>query len=172
MNKFEVGQRVRLKPVAEGWGNITTKGAFVVVEGSHPFGALHQKGQVSIYTVNGFPEDFEVVKYQAMKFKTPTREISGKVQSALFELGYSWMHHGRAVANSSKTYIYTNEDGRLGWGEDDEYFLRDIRQEFKVETKKAYEFLAVEKAPETVELNGKTYLKADLEAALDKLKPL
>lgn len=173
MNKFEVGQRVRLKAVAQGWSNISTKVIYVVVDANHPFVHLHQKGQVSIYTVNGFPEDFEVVKYQGMKFKTPTPEISKEVQLALFELGYTWKISGLTVSNTGQSYLYTCHEGIITHGSFETYYTNDSRVEFEVKAKTTYEFLAVEKAPaETVELNGKTYLKADLEAALEKLKPL
>ncbi len=107
--------------------------------------------------------------FKKMKFAPKTRDEMIHAQNALFKLGYRWSGCGQNIAYSNQNFLYTNEFGTITHGDDAEYFNRREGVEVILVTVHTLEEVI---KPETVELNGKTYLKTDLEAALEKLKPV
>lgn len=109
--------------------------------------------------------------FKKMKFAPKTRDEMIHAQNALFKLGYRWVQHGQNVAWSNENFLYTTEAGEITYGSTRGYFDLRAGLEMTLVTTVTHTLEEVIK-PETVELNGKTYLKADLEAALEKLKPV
>lgn len=111
--------------------------------------------------------------FKKMKFSPQNRDEMVKAQNALFKLGYRWSGYGQNIAYSNQNFLYTNEFGTITHGDDAEYFnSREGVEVILVTMTTVVHTLEEVIKPETVELNGKTYLKADLEAALEKLKPV
>ena len=85
-------------------------------------------------------------------------------------MGYVWASGDKEVINSSFKYLYTSRHtGYISYGVTLSSFEEDKRSEYQAKIK--VEFVEIQK-PDTVELNGKTYLKSDLEEALAKLNPV
>lgn len=115
------------------------------------------------------PKEKEM-QFKAMKIRVKDEEHSRLIQEALFEMGYEWASSvGRGYEFLRSPYLYTSNYGGIYYGESDYSFNQDVRQEYEAKIK--VEFVEIQK-PDTVELNGKIYLKSDLEEALAKLNPV
>lgn len=110
-------------------------------------------------------------EFKTMKFRTPTPEISEAVQKWLFQQGYVWNGVARVgILNPTRPYLYSNDEGKITWASDAEYFEGHQNQEMKVVPITTYEFVPAE--IETVEFDGKKYDKKKLAEALALLKPV
>lgn len=115
------------------------------------------------------PKEKEM-QFKAMKIRVKDEEHSRLIQEALFEMGYGWgCYKSKECDYLSANYILTEPDGRLYFCMTEESFNKFKDPEYEAKIK--VEFVEIQK-PDTVELNGKTYLKSDLEEALAKLNPL
>lgn len=114
-----------------------------------------------------------MTQFKEMKFRVKDAEHSAKIQEHLFSLGYKWWS-GATVQLTDSGYIFTEEDGRICKAESESTFDEDSSPEMHLveNVQITYSLVEVGPAPETVELNGQTYLKADLEEALAKLVPV
>lgn len=112
--------------------------------------------------------------FKAMKFRARNSKHSKMIQMKLFELGYGWATGGKVVKHTGNEFLYTSLDGAITWGINGRNWSMDNRPEMLIKPYTTYNLVEapVQPKPETVELNGKTYLKADLEAALAKLQPV
>ena len=109
--------------------------------------------------------------FKAMKIKVSDAGHSELIQEELFRLGYGWHTGGKEIRYTEANYLYTEGDGSMGFGEGFAFFDVDESKEVTLEATVTYSFKDVEK-PESVLLNGKEYLKSDLEEALNKLTPI
>lgn len=176
MAKFKVGDKVRVVQ-DEGW-SFDTKGKVYTVVATHKgFINQHSIGEVSLNTLSNWPHEFELVKegeevqeFVNRKFRVKNAKHSRQIQETLFSLGYEWMLKGKDVCYTNEPCLFANEDGTITWG-DERCFEQSEFQEAVVVAHTSYSIEDVVKR-ETVELNGLTYLKTDLEAALKKLTPV
>lgn len=100
-------------------------------------------------------------KFKAMKFWIGgDKEVSEKLQKVLFSLGYTWCNLGAEVHPTESEYISAHHDGDLSHG-DGSFDYEEINIDWMRTPKE-----------ETVELNGKKYLKSELEEALKHIKPM
>jgi hypothetical protein len=121
-------------------------------------------------SVDRIPRPTESPLPKAMKFRVKDEQHSRDIQEWLFSLGYSWPAE-RLLDNLDKPHIYVSEEGYLSWDDDEEYFNTCENTEVTLEVTKQYHWSIVDKPErETVELNGKTYYKEELEEALGKLE--
>jgi hypothetical protein len=120
------------------------------------------------------PTCFERVDppFQSMQFKINSPVHSTLVQKHLFSLGYQWISwsNGRsdqAVKMTDIPYLTTNDDGFI-------FSSTEGRSESSIPHYELVTTYDIRRVPEveTVKLNGKTYRKEDLEAALEKLEPI
>jgi hypothetical protein len=122
------------------------------------------------------PQKEEKPMFKAMKFHVRNSKHSRQVQETLFSLGYRWKAHGQKPSLLKENFLFTDEKGYVYYGVMHmAAFDADPREENVMVARTTYSIEAAPKRkakPETVELNGKTYLKADLEAALQKLTPV
>ena len=105
---------------------------------------------------------------KAMKFYIrDDPELCEKVQKLLFDLGYGWYVGYTAVKYLEAHYLYTFPSGYMGVGGvgTGSCFDQQDAEEINIDWLRS-------RPKETVELNGETYLKKDLEAALAKLEPV
>jgi len=114
-----------------------------------------------------------MTQFKEMKFRVKDVEHSAKIQEHLFSLGYKWWS-GSTVQLTSSPYIFTEKDGRICKSDSGSTFDKDSSPEMHLveNIQITYSLVEVNSAPETVELNGQTYLKADLEEAMAKLSPI
>lgn len=101
------------------------------------------------------------MKYKAMKFVYDGDEdVFNRVKSILIEMGYD-ITDRRFMSDHS--VIKTYEDGRINvlHGDPSQYGGEEINIDWLRTIK-----------PETIELNGKTYIKSELEEALRHIKPV
>ena len=112
--------------------------------------------------------------FKTMKFRVRNSKHSKMIQMKLFELGYKWGAGGRKVLHTNMPYLYANQYGHISHGRTPSHFEVKPSPEMLIEPRTTYNLVEAPVAvkPETVELNGKTYLKVDLEAALAKLQPV
>lgn len=106
--------------------------------------------------------------YKAMKFNIGNNpEVSKRVQEILFELGYKWEPDAQKAKYTGEPYLFTGtyKDNAITWNDDEETFKSSTAEEINIEWMKP-------QPKETVELNGKKYLKSELETALQHLKPV
>lgn len=108
-------------------------------------------------------------KFQAMKMRVESPEHSEQIQEKLFEMGYRWADGCKRVQHTHNVGLCTRSNGNIYRFVCESSFNIDGRPEFTLETTAA---LVEKPKVETVELNGKTYLKSDLELALNKLTPV
>lgn len=104
-----------------------------------------------------------MAKFKAMKFwigRDPA--CSERAQKILFDMGYRWPLGRDSIQYTEAEHMRTTVAGKvLVVSEGDDAPGEEVN----------IDWLRTPKL-ETVELNGKTYLKADLEAALEKLEPV
>lgn len=92
-------------------------------------------------------------------------DISTSVQLILLEQGYSWGMSENKPRYIGSNYICSYADGALGWGGAKASFDECKYEEINIDWMRT-------KKPETIELNGKTYVKTELEEALRNIKPV
>jgi hypothetical protein len=110
-------------------------------------------------------------KFQEMKIRVKNPEESAAIQDALFKQGYTWLSGSTDIKFTDSPFISVKKGGYLVNGiHTNSGFYNSTLPEVKVNITTSVEFIVP--PPETVELNGKTYLKSDLELALDKLTPV
>jgi hypothetical protein len=116
---------------------------------------------------------------EGMKFRVNSPEQSRMVQERLFKMGYYWASNGNCAAYLDRPYLFADgSDMTLTYADySGNYFLNHKYPEYDF-VYGVTEF-TLKKSPEetvetveTVELNGKMYLKENLEAALAKLTPI
>ena len=105
-------------------------------------------------------------QFKKMKFKTyGDLKLGRRLQNILFDLGYTWCTVGKRVSYTEHKYLYSEPDGQIMFGDYDGVFEEDSAEEVDIE------WLCVV-PQETVELGGKTYLKSELEVALENINPI
>jgi hypothetical protein len=174
MSQIKVGDKVEAVTARYGWGGVDKGDIGVVVCKQHDGDFV-----VDFPNQHGWcarPSDLKLVEekpvFKEMKIRVKNAAHSEAIQESLFDKGYSWPS-GQKVSHTSAGFLYTKASGRITWGEMEHCFKDKPFPEYKAEVKTVCIFEEVEEEkPETVELNGKTYLKADLEAALEKLTPM
>ena len=181
MLKYKVGDEVVLGDLHPPLSSKFNKGDKVIVTQK-----CHEGLDAEHYTVKNsagakwWVKECEIVGlanvFQAMKFRVKNAKHSKMIQKTLFALGYKWCSGQTEVLYTASACLYTNIDGSISKSNSDVSFADDPRPYMDVTPHTTYNLVAVviktAKAPETVELNGKVYLKADLEAAIQKLKPI
>lgn len=119
--------------------------------------------------------NLKTTQFKEMKFRVRDEEHSKQIQDYLFSLGYSWQTIDNIPYRYlSTSYLYARSSGGIGWSEEgsDIFFEDHPAQEYKLIPHNTFTIEPVPRREEVVELNGQTYLKADLEEALAKLKPI
>jgi hypothetical protein len=114
--------------------------------------------------------------FKGMKFRVKDSEHSALIQKHLFSLGYGWCTHYMEIKNIDCHFLYADKkDMSITYSNNsfnnNDYFDNHRNKEYTLKSEVTY-FLVPVVEPETVELNGKKYLKEDLEAALNKLTPI
>lgn len=105
------------------------------------------------------------------KFRVVNATISGLLQEELFKQGYKWAINGKNVTHATKPYIYTYEDSRLAFGDEDDHFNEHDNVEVIVITQLKLVIAELKPVERTkVIVFGKTYYKDDVDAALAKLE--
>jgi hypothetical protein len=105
-------------------------------------------------------------EFKAMKFWIgDDPKCSERVQKMLFDMGYQWSSGTKKIIHTSKESLLTYEYGDLVYLDYPSEYGEEEREEINIG------WLRTPKQ-ETIELNGKNYIKADVEAALEKLKPV
>ena len=107
-------------------------------------------------------------EFKAMKFWIgDDPELSEKVQKLLFAMGYGWSGGG-SLCRTGYEELQAWADGSV----------TNSNAEF-ISAKNGFikgEYINIDwmrtKKPETIELNGKTYIKSELEEALRHIKPV
>jgi hypothetical protein len=92
-------------------------------------------------------------------------ELSEKVQKLLFDAGYSWPSDVKTARYNHEFALYANSGGNLTRNSDSNYFIGHSHEEININWMRTTK-------PETIELNGKIYIKSELEEALLKIKPV
>lgn len=107
-----------------------------------------------------------------MKIRIKDTNHSRLVQETAFKMGYSWADYTTFVKNKWAPYLTLGHDPYrikyLERGEEDAFYSYDAPE---VELIQTYVFQPVGEQ-ETVELNGKKYLKKDLENFLKQVSPI
>lgn len=106
-------------------------------------------------------------EFKAMKFwVNGDKELRLKVRTLLKEMGYREGSYGDDEF-VDEGVVLTHDEGVLdGYNNPSEAFFKGLSaEEINID------WLRTPKQ-ETIELNGKNYIKADVEAALEKLKPV
>lgn len=174
MSQIEVGSKVEAVSATYGWGSVEKGDIGVVVCKQHDGDFVVDFPNQHAWCAR--PYDLKLVEdkpvFKAMKFRVHNSGHSTTIQKCLMELGYRWRTGDGQVQNTTEKFLYTNQLGYITYGESEQHFQRKEYPEFKADSFVAYKLVEVPVTPETVELNGKTYLKADLEAALAKLTPM
>lgn len=104
------------------------------------------------------------------KFKVANGTISALLQEELFKQGYEWPSHGKNVANTDKSYLYTYADGEIRYGDMHSHFNEHTNTEYRVVTESKLTIAELQPVREKVIVFGKTYFKDDVDAALAKLE--
>lgn len=114
-------------------------------------------------------------KFKAMKFWIGNDpKCSERVQKMLFDMGYGWAAIKRkTVSNTDLTCIRTDNYGSIMYASsvvsrenfDSSYGFFSMDEEINIDWLRSPK-------EETIELNGQTYIKSDVEEALKKLKPV
>ncbi len=105
-------------------------------------------------------------EFKSMKFWIgDDPELSEKVQKLLLDDNYFWRHGGDGSKNTREFALYTNTKGRMTFSNSKAGFDCDNNEEINIDWMRT-------KKPETIELNGKTYVKSELEEALRHIKPV
>jgi len=107
-------------------------------------------------------------KYKAMKFWIgDDPELSEKVQKLLFSMGYTWLSGSVEIKHTEEGCLYASRGGRVtqSSGGINGFFAKEDKEEINIDWMRATK-------PETIELNGKTYVKSELEEALRHIKPV
>lgn len=105
--------------------------------------------------------------FSNMKFRVNSPEHSKKIQEHLFTLGYKWICETHfVVEKTDKPFLYTEEDGKITYGTNEDYFKNSMHKEHTLQETTSYTL--VEKK-ETLTIDGKTY---DKEAVLKRLAEL
>lgn len=95
-------------------------------------------------------------------FKFPEDETKSKeLQEYLFSQGYYWCVSGKSVIKTSGNFIKFWSNGEISFS------VGSIKPTHNLDLKISYS-LSVEKLAETVVVAGKTFLKSDYEAFLEK----
>jgi hypothetical protein len=109
-------------------------------------------------------------EYKAMKFLIgEDPELSERVQNILFGLGYKWNSYGDSkICHTGYTELQAWRDGAITRSNDE--FVSKNKGFIKGE------YIDIDwlrtKKPETIELNGKKYIKSELEEAIKRIKPV
>lgn len=117
-----------------------------------------------------------IPSFQAMKIRATGEADQAAVQEYLFSQGYKWFGDGttdvKHISVGFRFYI-SDEDGTICYGCSRANFETHVEPEFiPTFTRTCTLEPLPEPIKETVELNGKVYLKEDLESALEKLTPV
>src|SRR5690606_16449290 len=104
-----------------------------------------------------------------MKIRIKDEEHSKLVQETAFKEGYRWNGGLQEIKNTNVPFLYLYADYKVIQHGRNEYVFENYSA-VEVTLESRYHFKEVEK--EVVELNGKRYLKEELEKALSLIKPL
>ncbi len=106
-------------------------------------------------------------EFKALKFWIgDDPELSEKVQKLLFDVGYKWAGCGKCGMYTDGVMLVTRESGEIWYRhKGDSCFDELDNEEINIDWMRT-------KKPETIELNGKTYVKSELEEALRHIKPV
>lgn len=105
---------------------------------------------------------------ECMKIGVANPKEAETVQQILFDLGYSWAHHGKNFFRTDKRYFYTESCGDILWGDNESDFEQMGKyKEFSLE----YSPSLVEKAREKITIGGVKYYKDEFEEAVKNLQP-
>lgn len=102
---------------------------------------------------------------EEMKFVVHTHEQAAILQKKLFKLGYTWKN-GQEVTNTGFKFFATTKSGGINCYYNDKDFSKAPGNRYV--TKVTVDFVEAE----TIEINGVTYLKEDVEKALASISPL
>lgn len=106
-------------------------------------------------------------QFQELCFKPKDKYESGVIQQKLFKMGYRWgiESNSQTVQFTEVKYLITTKDGFITWANlydpEDNILLHHVITDVK--------FVP---AKNVVEINGKVYLKEELEKALSTIKPI
>ena len=106
-----------------------------------------------------------MMEFKGMKFWIgDDPDLSERVQNALFSVGYGWVGGGKVVQLTYAFALYADSCGNITYGTSEDLF--DSREnEINIDWMRTSN-------KETVELNGKTYHKSELEEALKHINPI
>lgn len=123
--------------------------------------------RIAGYCATRFELIEETPKFQAMRIRINSKEHSRAVQAQLFEQGYRWIAGSNRYQGWSVKWLFTTTDGFITYSNDED--VRDCHNRNNPEYKLQVTHSFV-KSPETVEVNGKRYNKADYEKAIASLE--
>ena len=108
-------------------------------------------------------------EFKAMKFWIgDDPELSKRVHKLLKGLGYGYKMVESRIEEKA-VMLVTTEDGAMWYREDyDENFTSTDAEEITIDWMRT----PTEATRETIELNGKTYIKSELEEALSHIRPI
>lgn|SRR5574343_465196 len=103
--------------------------------------------------------------FEEMKFVVHDADQATFLQKKLFEQGYSWKN-GQAVINTGFKFFATTKSGQIICYWEQREFSKASGKRYI--TKVTVDFVEAE----TIEINGVTYLKEDVEKALASISPV
>lgn len=137
-------------------------GACLVIGSDH---GLTWMSMLNPYDEMPFDELMEFIReFKAMKFVVDTLEQANKLQQRLFEEGYSWKN-GRQITHNTFKFFSTDKTGRIYCYRNNEDFSKAVGKRYI--TKVTIDFVEAD----TIEINGVTYIKEEVEQALSNINP-
>lgn len=115
-------------------------------------------------TMNG---ESRTTQFQELCFKPKDKYESGVIQQKLFKMGYRWgiESTSQSIQFTEVKYLITTKDGFITWANlydpENNNFLHHVIVDVK--------FVP---AKNVVEINGKVYLKEELEKVLSTINPI
>lgn len=103
--------------------------------------------------------------FEEMKFVVHTQEQANILQAWLFEKGYSWKN-GRQISNNTFKFFSTTKAGMIRCYSNHKDFGKAVGKRYI--TKVTVDFVEAD----TIEINGVTYLKEEVEQALSNINPV
>lgn len=126
---------------------------------------LNWMSMLNAYDEMSFDELMEFIsEFKTMKFVVHTLEQANKLQQRLFEEGYSWKS-GRQITNNTFKFFSTDKAGRIHCYSNYNDFSKAVGKRYI--TKVTVDFVEAD----TIEINGVTYIKEEVEQALSNINP-
>lgn len=137
-------------------------GACLVINPVHD---LYWTSIGNAYDEMSFDELMEFISdFEAMKFVVHTQEQANILQEWLFEKGYSWKN-GRQISNNTFKFFSTSKAGMIRCYSNQKDFSKAVGKRYI--TKVTVDFVEAD----TIEINGVTYIKEEVEQALSNINP-